>query len=330
MNQPHPGHWLPLFLTPFWLGACATEVGGMEQASGGGGGEVEEPDFGPAVDPYDADAVTDINRFSDDAATLMRRSENPELPEAGEPIDFDRAPFITKGLGPEGQLVEYYNFDVQPRKAAPIYVLFREGEDEPVEGQLNVVDAIPGDAGYSDYWLMTKVTVPKSYEANSITSLREIEDAKLEQTPLGLIVNCPIVPEGSTATKRLSSDESRELTVGWYRDQRIYYFSFFETGGPIEADDDGLLRNSPIYVTFNDLDEGPASGFVTEMGGDQTHNVVSTLPDSPAYSPLWKVNVYASNEFDEVRDRESAMSATIVDPDGPEVNCPIVSSEPAL
>jgi hypothetical protein len=53
-----------------------------------------------------------VDRFSDAAGNLFQRSANPDLPAAGAAIDFDQAPFITQGLGPAGQVVRYYNFDV--------------------------------------------------------------------------------------------------------------------------------------------------------------------------------------------------------------------------
>ncbi len=68
--------------------------------------------------------------------------------------------FNTHGLGPNGEKTIYYNFDVLSTTPAPIYVLFRMGETTPVSGQLNIVNVIPGDAGYNDFWLVTKVTVP--------------------------------------------------------------------------------------------------------------------------------------------------------------------------
>jgi hypothetical protein len=69
-------------------------------------------------------------------------------------------PFITKGFTPSGQTVEYYNFDVQPTAPAPIWVLFKQGESNPVSGQLNIINVIPGDAGYNDFWQVYKVIVP--------------------------------------------------------------------------------------------------------------------------------------------------------------------------
>ena len=86
-----------------------------------------------------------IDRFSAAAGTLMVRDDSGALPGPNEPINFDMPPFITQGLGPGGQVVQYYNFDVQPVAPAPIWVLFREGEDTPAQSP--VIDVIPGDEG---------------------------------------------------------------------------------------------------------------------------------------------------------------------------------------
>jgi hypothetical protein len=49
-----------------------------------------------------------------------------------------------------------------------------------------------------------------------------------------------------------------------------------------------------IFVTFNvnpgDAGGGPVSGFKTEAGTEQTHNVLTVLPDGAGYSPLWAVS----------------------------------------
>ena len=144
---------------------------GMGEGDGMGG------DDGMAMEPTDPDAAerVAVDRFSDDAGTLHRRSANPDLPGPDEPIDFDQKPFWHQGLGPDGGTVQYYDLDVQPLGPAPIYVLVREGEDDPVADQLNVVGAKPGDDGYSDFWQVHRVTVPEGYEANAITSVDAIE-----------------------------------------------------------------------------------------------------------------------------------------------------------
>lgn len=276
-------------------------------------------------DPDTAPRAT-IDRFSDQAAMLFRRSAMPTLPAAGEAIDLDEAPFVTQGVGPVGQIVRYYNFDVQPVEPAPIYVLYREGQTESVAGQLNIVDVVPGSAGYNDFWQVIRVTVPADYIANTITSRADIIAAGFPMQPTTMLVNCPIVPEGSTGSEGGAADG---LTRGWYRDQIVFYFNFGEA--PLETTAGGDVPTAPIYVTFNiNPDEpggGPASGFRTEPGSVQTHNVAAVLPGEPGYSPLWDVIPYDNASFPVVFDIHSV----IVAPNfgiAAKVNCPIVFVSP--
>jgi hypothetical protein len=273
------------------------------------------------LDPDDARSPL-IDRFSAEAGMLQVRDATNGLPRAGAPIDFDQPPFITRGLGPEGQSVRYYNFDVQPTRPAPIYALFREGDDSPVAGQLNIVDVIPGDAGYNDFWQVRRVTVPADYVANTITSAEQIRTQDLDVEATDQLVNCPIVPAGSTATRRATREDAG-LVRGWYRGQVVYYFSFTEQ--PLAG---SAVPVAPIYVTFN-VDPGangggPPSGFRTEDGSEQTHNVLAALPGSDGYSPLWSVTPYDNDDFATVLDLDSARAASILAEGVATVNCPVV------
>ncbi len=280
---------------------------------------------GPTPKDPDKAEVVSVDRFSADAGNLMVRDGSNGLPEANEAINYDMGPFITKGLGPQGEMVEYYNFDVQPTAPAPIFVLFRNGESTPVEGQLNIINVIPGDAGYNDFWLVTKVTVPSDYKANVITSFSEIASAGYPTETTTLVVNCPVVPEGSTATKRIGGGNAG-LIRGWYKGKVVNYFSFEEKA---LMTSNGMVPTSPIFVTFNinpDMSGGgPPSGFKTETSSDQTHNVIETIPADAAYSPLWLVNVYDNAAFDNVSDLTSAKSAPLMASGVATVNCPVVS-----
>lgn len=280
---------------------------------------------GPTDDPNNAPKAS-IDRFSDAAGTLFKRSVTATLPAANAPIDMDVAPFVTQGLGPDGRVVRYYNFDVMPEDPAPIYLLYREGEMQPVAGQRNIVDVIPGDPGYSDFWQVVRVTVPKNYVANTVRSRAQIVAAGYPMQETNAVVNCPIVPEGSTADE---GDGADGLVRGWYRGQQVFYFNFGEAALTTTAG--GSVPTSPIFVTFNtNPDEpngGPLSGFRTETGTDQTHNVVATLPGQQGYSPLWMVISYDNADFDAVSDLQSAQAATIFGVEGL-VNCPIVFVEP--
>lgn len=287
-----------------------------------------------SCDDDDAVKIHDINsaekvsvdRFSSTAGHLMVRDASNGLPAANASVNFDQAPFITKGLGPSGEEVEYYNFDVQPINPVPIYVLFKEGESSPLAGQLNIIDVIPGESGYNDFWLVHKVTVPSNYKANQVASLDEIADAGYDIEATTTIVNCPVVPEGSTATKRIGGG-SAGLHMGWYKEKIVVYFTFEEKALSASG---GKVPTSPIYVCFNiNADEdggGPPSGFKVETGTTQTHNVVATIPSGASYSPLWLVNAYDNTEFDAVDNLSTAQSVAGTNL-GATVNCPVVSTQ---
>lgn len=297
------------------LAACSSSGGNTTGTGGTAGTGTHDPATAPTVA---------IDRFSAQAGHLQVRSATNGLPAPNAAVDFDQGPFITQGLGPTGQIVKYYNFDVQPAAPAPIYVLFEAGATAPVAGQLNVIDTIPGDAGYNDFWQVMKVTVPAGYVPNAIASLTAIRAAGYTITPTDMLVNCPVVPAGSTASLRLGGG-SPALTQGWYRDQLVNYFNFTEATLSVT---NGNVPTAPIYVTFainpDQPNGGPASGFKTETGSMQTHNVVAAIPGQPGYSPLWAVGIYDNAAFASVANLATAEAATLVGP-GPLVNCPIVS-----
>lgn len=280
----------------------------------------------PVVPPPDNAPRASIDRFSDAAGMLFRRSAMPSLPGPNQAINLDQAPFVTHGFGPAGQRVRYYNFDVMPVEPAPIYVLFRAGETQPVSGQQNVVDVIPGDRGYSDFWQVIRVTVPQGYVANTITSHAQILTAGYPIEETTTLVNCPIVPEGSTASE---GDAADGLTRGWYRGQVVFYFNFGEA--PLTTTAAGEVPRAPIFVSFNinpdQPNGGPPSGFRTEAGTAQTHNVVGALPGQAGYSPLWLVLPYDNAAFNTVRDLPTAQAALNFGV-AALVNCPIVFVAP--
>lgn len=259
------------------------------------------------VDPDTAERAP-IDRFSATAGTLLVRTATNGLPAANAPIDYD-AQFTMLGLGPDGARVTHYDFDVQPRTPAPIYVFFAAGKATPVKGQKNVVTVIPGDPGYTDLWQVVKVTVPADYVANQVTSFEEIVAAGYPRTTMPDLVNCPVVPEGSVARTRMAGDYA-ELDQGWYGGKIIQYFHFGEKALAAVA---GEVPASTIYVAYainpGQPGGGAASGYATEADGAQTHNVAATLPSDAAYSPLWSVNVYDTAAFATVRDLATAMAA---------------------
>jgi len=131
----------------------------------------KDADSKTGIDPNTAETAV-IDRFSAAAGHLQVRNGSNLLPDPNQGVDFDQSPFITTGLTPGGQPVQYYNFDVQPEKPASIWAFFKNGQ--PLSGQLNIINVIPGDSGYNDFWQVYKVNVPNDYTANTITSYDDL------------------------------------------------------------------------------------------------------------------------------------------------------------
>ncbi|HEY3233400.1 MAG TPA: hypothetical protein VGJ84_01705 [Polyangiaceae bacterium] len=291
-------------------------------------GSEKKSRFGPSRQPENAELVS-VDRFSPPTATLMVRTAQNGLPEPNQPIDFDRAPFITKGLGPSGEHVQYYNFDIRNQTPAKMYI-FVDQNHLPLPGQLNVLDQAPGDPGYNDFWQVHEVTVPADYPTNSLTSETAIQGAGLTVTPTDRVMNGPVIPRGSSATLRFGGAPSG-ATPAWYDDKVVDYWTF-ETDLVAYRNTlgDPFVPEDYIWVAFqinpSDPGGGPASGFVTEPGTDQTHNVVRHVAGQSGYSPLWMVIPYDNASFAGVSDVTSAQAAPVV-PNviSPLVNCPVVS-----
>jgi hypothetical protein len=262
-----------------------------------------------------------VDRFSDAAGKLFKRSLSATLPAANAAISLDSGPFITTGLDRTGAVAKYYNLDVQSTTPDDIYVFFRKGATTPLTGQNNIIPTIPGDAGYNDFWLVNKVIVPDTYIPNTFTSESEILTSAFEIVKTNMIVNCPVVPFGSTAAKSKTAGVASALTIGWYKGKAVAYFEFAEAA--ITATATGKVPIDDIYVMFNDDTVGPASGFKVEAGTMQTHNVLGSLPGDSNYSPLWDVQVISNTNFANVKDLAIA-AALPSNPAGATVNCPIV------
>src|SRR6516165_4012487 len=188
-----------------------------------------------AVQPLDPDKapLAEVDRFSDKAAHLQLRTADNHLPGPNQPVDFDTGPFITQGLSPTtGKPVRYYNFDVQGTTPAPVYVLYREGEDKPVPGQLDIIDTLPGEKGYNDFRQVWKAWVPKDYVTNTITESAALLKAGYRTEQTSTLRNMPVVPDKSRANARLKG-ASTDLQRAWHRGRVAKYFSFDEA--PLSA-----------------------------------------------------------------------------------------------
>ena len=249
--------------------------------------------------------VVAIDRFSDLAGTFFRRSENSQLPEADEPIDFDED-FLMHSLGPNGEVVEQYHLDAKPSAPGLMFqaVDFR---GDAIPGQLPVFDSIPGDAAYNDVRRVVEVEVERDYRPNAVTSWTAILAAGYDTTMTNQVIHCVMVPDGSVASKRFAADIPLGLQDGWYQDQIVKYLLFENPASSLIIDFAGNSLSTPIMYAFLQNDEDVSDGFAVDDDGD-THNVVTLLPGQQGYSPLWALTLFILDAFDRVADVPSAQS----------------------
>jgi len=286
----------------------------VSSGSGSAESQPKDPDQAP---------IATVDRFSDAAGTLLKRSADNHLPGPNEPIDFDTPPFNVWGLSPAGEPALYYHLDVKSTTPVPVYILYREGEDMPVQEQLDIIDTLPGEQGYNDFRQVWKVWVPKDYVANTITDASMLQQAgyKIEKTDK--LLNMAVVPDKSRARVRFNGGHP-ELQRAWYRGQVAKFFLFNEAPLSVSGD---KVPVSPIYdgFTINPGQPGGEKEFCTDPNSTQTHNVVATMPGDKAYSPLWLRVVYDSAACASVHNLETALQAKKVAANVLFINCPMVS-----
>src|SRR6266850_2025572 len=246
---------------------------------------------------YGLDApMLEVDRFSDAAGTLLRRSIDPHLPGPNEPIDLDAAPFSLSVEAPDGRLRICYNLDLRPASPGRYYVFYDERGNYLLT-QFPVVDVAPGDPGYTDIWDIWKVIVPAGFrEDNGVRDRATIE--RLLADPASgysavrtrVLLNGPIVPEGSRA--RMKADRrggDASIRYAWYRGRRAPYL-YFE--GSLRAE--GEIAPVAIMTLTRSSDR---SGLRVQMMRSETGASpparVSVVPGASGYSPLWQVNAPA-------------------------------------
>jgi hypothetical protein len=221
--------------------------------------------------------LLEVDRFSDRAATLLKRSARPDLPAANAPIRLDAPPFLRDVVTPDGRKAQCYLLDRRPAEPPRFYV-FYDKVGNYILTQFPVVDVAPGDPGYSDVWDLWKVIVPDGFKQDNW--LRDMETLrKLIRDPdsgyvaerTGALLNGPIVPEGSTAQHKAERRGGAvALRYVWYRGKRAPYLYFEEHVRLVE---DKTLTSK---VT--------AKGGVLPPDGSPLE--VDSLPGDAGYSPL--------------------------------------------
>src|SRR3989441_4545228 len=166
--------------------------------------------------------------------------------------------------------VSYLDFGPQSNVAVPILAFFQAtSPSTPVAGQRNIIDTIPSQPGYNDFWRVYKVLAPNGYVANSIRSLADAVASGYTIEATNIVVNCPVVNPNATI-----AGSSATPVTGWYRNRDVFYFDE-GTRSPAAG---SVVQDAPLYAFFHS-DGIPGSG---------QRNVIDALPAAAGYSDLWR------------------------------------------
>ncbi len=211
-----------------------------------------------------------------------------------------------------GTDLTYFDYGPNPNVAAPILAFFWQN-GTAVAGQRNVIDTIPTQPGYSDFWRVNKVLVPTTYVTNSIRSIQEAMSSNYTLQLTDIIVNCPVVNPNTTL-----QGSSMKPVQGWYRDRDVYYFD----QGARSPASGFVIQTAPLYAFF--WQNG------TAVAGQR--NVVDLKPGDAGYSDLWNVtkviveNGYVPNSLRDVHNilAEAEAGNVALQAVNVYVNCPVL------
>lgn len=216
----------------------------------------------------------------------------------------------------KGKKVYYYNFEngnfgtSSTVNTAPIYLFRHSNNVSDTALQINLVDVIPGDTGYSDLWLVNIVVVTDDtiIPVRSKTDLDTAVGAgKASIHATAITVNCPVVGNGSKV--EMQDENQVKYVFGFYKGQTIFYFDF----GANPA------TTLPIWPLVRKNETSPVP----------RNNIINTATGDAGYSAFWWVYLvpvrsdYVANTY---TTRDQIMNAPTTEL-MKLVNCPIVALE---
>lgn len=158
------------------------------------------------------------------------------------------------------QTVGYFDFGpikLKPgHKLAPIWT-FTNGAG----GQRNIIDTVPGQAGYSPLWKVKKVTWAEGATPRVLKSAAEVRkaaaDGDVTIADTGIVANCPVLGFGQVRH------------AGFSRGKTIHYYEL----GPVKVAPGNEVV--PLWTVTN--------------GVKGQRNIADVTPGQTAYPPLWAI-----------------------------------------
>jgi hypothetical protein len=147
-------------------------------------------------DDYEADSIRNAADIDEMAYPVTETEMYVNCPIVHEGTELEGGEPLVQGWYRDEE-VYYPDFGLNIPFAIPIWAFITGmdsgGNPQFVEGQHNIIDAVPGDDGYSAFWRVNLVTVPEDFEPDSIRDAADVNEMGYEVTETDLVVNCPIV-----------------------------------------------------------------------------------------------------------------------------------------
>ena len=195
-----------------------------------------------------------------------------------------------------GREVYYWILDTVSPTAMPVYRLCRpEGDDDcaPIDHP-PIVDALPGDPGYSPFGQVHWVHLPEGWDGQ-LTSVAEVNEAALTPpTPSSFLMHCPIaaLDVGIDVGEGVVLDPDTPIYV---RGMEARCFNFSATRENRALLPSGELFERHVYMLTREdetlpLAEGPR---MMDLNGDgdqlDSNNIFGSGLEDIDYTPLWKL-----------------------------------------
>lgn len=244
------------------------------------------------LDPLVSDEVPTTGLILDPATDLssLPHVEDDGAQAARVPLFTSRIEYL-QGYA-SGRLTWYWNANGPVNDLiAPLYVLVAaDGSRSPP-----IIDALPGEPGYSPWWRVIEVRATAAYAGQKLTSRRAVEaaiDAGLVEAPVAttVIVSAVVVQRDLPAVA-VGNGLSVEPTIAFYKGLRVSWVRFSDTvERPVEQQTLEALpvynlqridQAFPLYEAVADLDLN-GDGRI-----DASNNIFARDLDEPDYSPLW-------------------------------------------
>lgn len=254
-------------------------------------------------------------------ASLVDEDEGPILPSE---IPTERQAEISLRTGYiDGKRVEYYLFEPSfvpsdtdwfpsynkfPGMPVQAMYVWRTASGQPDFDQRPIIDRLPFQAGYSDFFEIVWVTPSNDYKTNDIKSRATLLRAEFELEYSGAVLNCPLIgAEGSLQQSNTAlMARYRKLRL-WVRHQSAYCLTMEGSDALYSADTLPQPKNvaQPVTAARNEIRVIAAEVYTlqanTYSGADAVNGIAVPQndifrygPGQNDYSPLskvWKVTV---------------------------------------